>query len=133
MILYAVRGRRLLCDEQFGFRPKHSTALQLACLVVRASRNFDEKRLTGAVFLDVAKAFNIVWVDGVLYKLTILNFPLYLVKTMSSYLNSPTFEASLQTATSTGRRMQAGVAQGGITVIPQLTYLLHGARSFLKS
>jgi hypothetical protein len=32
----------------------NSTALQLTHLVESVSRNFDEKRLTGAVFLDVA-------------------------------------------------------------------------------
>jgi hypothetical protein len=113
-ILSEVSGRGLLRDEQFGFRPRHSTALQLTRLVERVSRNFDERRLTGAVFLDVAKAFDTVWVDGLLYKLTTLNFPSYLVKTISSYLNGRTFEASFQTATSTSRSMHAGVAQGGI-------------------
>jgi hypothetical protein len=95
-ILYQVTGCGLLRDEQFGFRPKHSNALQLARPVERVSRNFDEKGLKGAVFLDVAKAFHTVWVDGLLYKLTILNFLFYLVKTISSYLNSWTFEASFQ-------------------------------------
>jgi hypothetical protein len=59
-ILYEERGRRLLHDEQFGFRPKHGNALQLARLVERVSRNSDEKGLTDAVFLDVAKAFDTV-------------------------------------------------------------------------
>jgi hypothetical protein len=113
-ILHEVSGRGLLCDEQFGFRPKHSTALQLVRLVERVSRNFGEKRLTGAVFLDVAKAFDTVWVAGLLYKFTNLHFPSYLVKVTSSYLNGRTFEASFQTAISTIRRMLAGVAQGGI-------------------
>jgi hypothetical protein len=106
-ILYEVSGRGLLRDEQFGFRPRHSTALQLTRLVERVSRNFDEKRLTDAVFLDVAKAFDTVWVDSLLYKLTILNFPSYLVKTIAYYLNGRTFEASFQTATSTSRSMRA--------------------------
>jgi hypothetical protein len=79
-ILYDVTGRGLFRDEQFGFRPKQSTALQITRLVERVSRKSDEKRLTGTVFLDVAKAFDTVWVDGLLYKLTILNFPSYLVK-----------------------------------------------------
>ena len=68
-------GRGLLRDEQFRFRPKHNTPLQLARLVERVSRKFDEKRLTGGVFLDVAKASDAVWVAGLLYKLTNLNFP----------------------------------------------------------
>jgi len=47
-------------DEQFGFRPRHSMSLQLVLLVERITRNFGEKRLTGAVFLNVAKAFDTV-------------------------------------------------------------------------
>jgi hypothetical protein len=78
------------------------------------SSNLDEKRLTGTVFLDVAKAFDTAWVDGLFYKLTTLSFPSYLVKTISSYLNGRTFEASFQTATSTSRNMHAGMAQGRI-------------------
>jgi len=78
-------------NEQFGFRPEHSTSLQLARLVERITRNFDEKKLTGAVFLDVAKAFDTVSIDGLLYKLTLLNFPSYIVHTISSYLRGRTF------------------------------------------
>ena len=48
------------------------------------TRYFGEKRITGAVFLDVAKVFDFVWVDGLLYKLTVLNFPSYLVKTITA-------------------------------------------------
>ena len=87
-------------NEQFGFRPRHSMSLQLARLIERITRNFGEKRLTGAVFLDVAKAFVTVWIDGLLYKLTLLNFPSYIVHTISSYLRGRMFEASFQTATS---------------------------------
>jgi hypothetical protein len=74
-ILHEVSERGLTRDEQFGFRPRHSTSLQLARLVER-TRNFGENRLTGAVFLDVAKAFDSVWIDGLLYKLKRLNFRL---------------------------------------------------------
>ena len=48
-ILYEVGERGLLRDEQFGFRPRHGTSLQLARLVERITRNFGERRLTGAV------------------------------------------------------------------------------------
>jgi hypothetical protein len=49
-ILSEVSGHGLLRDEQFGFVPKHSTSLQLACFVERVFRNIGEKRLTGFVF-----------------------------------------------------------------------------------
>jgi hypothetical protein len=47
-------------------------------------RSQDE--LTDDVSVDVAKDFDIVWVEG-LYKLAILNFPSYVVKTLSSYFH----------------------------------------------
>jgi len=81
--------------------------LQLARLVERITRNFVEKKLTGAVFLDVAKAFDTVWIDCHLYKLTLLNFPSYIVHSFSSYLRGRTFEASFQTATIYRQGMRA--------------------------
>jgi hypothetical protein len=74
-ILSEISGRGLLRDEHFGFRPTHSIFLQLARFVERESRHFGEKRLTDAVFLDVLKAYETVWVDGLVYKLIALNFP----------------------------------------------------------
>jgi hypothetical protein len=62
----------------------------------------------------VAKAFDTMWVKGLPNKLTVLNFPTDLFKTISSYLDCRTFQTSFQTATSTSRVMPAGVAQGGI-------------------
>jgi hypothetical protein len=49
--------------------------LLLAGLVERITRNFGGKRLTGAGFLGVAKACDTVWIDGLFYKLTLLNLP----------------------------------------------------------
>jgi hypothetical protein len=54
----------------------------MARLVERINRNSDEKRLTSAVFLDTK------WVKGLLYNLTILNFPYFLEKNKFSYLHS---------------------------------------------
>jgi hypothetical protein len=106
-----VKERGLLRDEQFGFRPKHGTTLQLARLVERVNRNFDEGRLTGAFFLDLGKVFDTVRVKGLLYNLIVLNIPSDLVKTVSSYLDCRTF---FQSATSTCLVVRAGVAQGGL-------------------
>jgi hypothetical protein len=118
-VLKEVNKSGLLRDEQFGFRPRLSTTLQLARFVEKVNKNLEERRLTGAVFLDVAKAFDTVWAEGLLYKLTVLNFPSYLVKTISWYLQCRTFQVTFQSATSTCRDMRAGVAQGG-TVSPVL-------------
>ena len=92
-ILHEVSTRGIQRDELFGFRPEHSTALQLPRLAERVSRNLGEKSLTGTDFLDVAKAFDTVWVDGLLYKFTTINFTSYIVKTVFSYLKGRMFVA----------------------------------------
>jgi len=45
----------------------------------------------------VGKAFDTVWIDGLLYKLTLLYFPSYIVHKILSYLRDRTFEAFFQT------------------------------------
>jgi len=82
-ILHEVNDRGLMRDDQFGFRPRHSMSLQLARLVERITRNFCEKRLTGSVFLNVAIVIDTVWINALLYKLTLLNFHSYIVHTIS--------------------------------------------------
>jgi hypothetical protein len=103
-------------DEQFGLRLRHSRSLHVARLVERITRNIGKNGLKGAVFLIVAKAFDTVLIDGLLYKLTLLTFPSYIVLTISSYLRGWTFEASFQTATSSCRGMRPRVAQGKISL-----------------
>ena len=76
--------------------------------------SFGENRLTGAVFLDVAKAFDTVWIDGLLYNLTFPNFQSYIVHTISFYLRGWTFKASFKKATSFRRGMWASVPQDGL-------------------
>jgi hypothetical protein len=43
-------------------------------------RNIGGKRQAVTVFLDVAKAFETVLVEGLLYKLIVFNFPSHILK-----------------------------------------------------
>ena len=62
----------------------------------------------------MAKAIDTVWIDGLLYTLTLLNFPSYIVHIISTYLRGRTFEAFFQTFSSSRRAMRAGIAEGGL-------------------
>ena len=107
------RLSQTLCSRPFPITP--ITAVPPCPILTQLiTRNFGEKMLTGAVFLDVAKTFDTVWIDCLLYKLTLLNFPSYMVHSISSYLRGRTFEASFQTATSSRQGMRAGVPQCGL-------------------
>jgi len=100
-------------DGKFGFLPRHSTSLQLACLLERTIRNFSEEA-NRRRFPRRDERFDTLWIVGLLYKLRILNFPSYLVHTISSYFRDRTFASSFQTATSSRRARGAGVTQGGL-------------------
>jgi hypothetical protein len=71
-ILSEVNCLGLLCDEHFGFRPKHLTFLRFgsSCLVERVDRSFNKKMITDTVFRNLAKALDTVRVNGGLYYLT---------------------------------------------------------------
>ncbi|GBP56441.1 Probable RNA-directed DNA polymerase from transposon BS [Eumeta japonica] len=62
-------GKGPIIDEQLGFRPVHSYPQQVIHLVEYISEGFKSKQKTVAVFFDVAKAFDMVWHAGRIYKL----------------------------------------------------------------
>ena len=62
----------------------------------------------------MAKAFDAIWINGLLCKLMILNFLCYLVQTISACLRVRKFEASFQMATSSCRVIRVRVEQGGL-------------------
>ena len=65
--------------------------------------------LSGAVYLDFAKPFDTIWIDGLLYKIKLLNFPFY-----SPYILIPPqgsdFRSSFPVATSSFRGIRPRVA-----------------------
>jgi len=75
---------------QFGFRSLHATTHQLHRVVDTISTALETKKYCAGVFLDVAKAFDTVWHDGLPFKLKkIFPAPLYLM--LKSYLENRSF------------------------------------------
>lgn len=109
-----VREHHVLPDEQFGFREEHSTTHQVLRVVEQITAGFNWKKHTGAVFLDVAKAFDKVWHYGLLHKLIEADVPIGLVKLIRSYLKSRTFRAKIGEIRSSERTITAGVPQGSL-------------------
>ncbi|XP_071052908.1 uncharacterized protein [Onthophagus taurus] len=83
----SVQDLNLIQDEQFGFRPKHSTVHQVLRLVEHITDGFNRNQSTCAVFFDVAKAFDKVWHEGLLFKMLEAGVPLALVQLIASYLD----------------------------------------------
>jgi exonuclease III len=101
-------------NEQFGFKAKHSTDHQLIRLTEHITKGFGRGHVTGAVFLDVEKAFDRVWHDGLLCKLIDTLLPARYVHLIKSYLINRSFVVSVKNELSSNRPIAAGVPQGSI-------------------
>ena len=87
-------------------------------------RALEEKKFCTAVFLDVEKAFDRVWHEGLLHKISGL-LPGNYCETLKSYLYNRSFKVQYNEAVSNQYVIKAGVPQGS-TLGPSL-YLLFSA------
>jgi hypothetical protein len=113
-LLFFVDENGVLPEEQFGFRKGRSTIHQLNRVTKFIRQNKSVSKTTVMALLDIEKAFDNVWHDGLVYKLHRLNFPMYLIKIIRSYLSNRSFQVSLQGVCSEQYRINAGVPQGSI-------------------
>ena len=104
----------ILLPEQFGFRKGHSTTHQLVRVMNNIRRDRAVSKSTAMALLDVEKAFDNVWHDGLVYKLCAFNFPSYLTKIICSYLRQRSFRVSLNGCLSNTFSIPAGVPQGSL-------------------
>jgi hypothetical protein len=65
----------LLPHVEFGFRRKHSTVSQLARIADFITRGYNTHKHAAMVLLDLEKAYDTVWIQGLLYKLIIFKLP----------------------------------------------------------
>ncbi|KXJ82729.1 hypothetical protein RP20_CCG011428 [Aedes albopictus] len=77
-------------------------------------RSKAHSKTTLMALLDVEKAFDNVWHDGLIHKLARYNFPVYLVKIISDYLDGRSSQVCVGSAVSNPYPVCAGVPQGSI-------------------
>lgn len=97
---------------QFGLKARHSSNHQVARVTRHIQQNVKNKKSTGMVTLDVEKAFDCVWHDGLLHKMLKQNFPIYLIKIIQSFLLNRSFHVYINESKSTTKLIAAGVPQG---------------------
>ncbi|GFW38585.1 RNA-directed DNA polymerase from mobile element jockey [Trichonephila clavipes] len=84
-----------IIPQQCGFRPKCSTVHQLLRVTELIHSGFAKHEATGILFLDIAKAFDKIWHDGLLIKLIRLDFSAPLIKSIHSFLSHRSFRSSI--------------------------------------
>lgn len=82
-----------------------------------------DRWMTAAVSLDVEKAFDTVWHDGLKYKLSNIGLPVKLVRLLSSFLTDRTISVRCEHELSQPVNLSAGTPQG--SVLSPLLYLIY--------
>ncbi|MDD9339936.1 MAG: reverse transcriptase family protein, partial [Providencia heimbachae] len=117
-----IDAHELLPDTQFGFRKDHSSIHPPALLIEKTRSGLPDK-MAGLVLLDVEKAFDTMWIPGLLYKLINYNFPRHIILLMNSYLANRSFYVSINNEHSALMPIAAGVPQGSI--LGPILYILY--------
>ena len=101
---------------QSGFKKNDSCINQLLSITheIYSAFNCNPSLEVRAVFLDLSKAFDKVWHDGLIYKLASLSISGNLLKLVQNYLENRFQRVLLNDQTSKWKPVKVGVSQGSI-------------------
>ena len=104
--------KSVLSENQFGFRPKHSTETALLNVTDDWSAFIDEGKLVGVVALDLKKAFDTVHHSTLLFKLKRTGLSRRAFKWFQSYLQDRYQCTVVNGVASTMQKVDCGIPQG---------------------
>jgi hypothetical protein len=107
-----LEGRKLINNNQAGFRAGRCTQEHLLRMSEDAFVGFKNKQATVAVLLDVEGAFDSVWHDGLRFKLVQTGLPDKLIRVTSSFLQDRSLYVLLEGSKSKVVYLLAGTPQG---------------------
>ena len=104
----------LISPNQSGFKPGDSCTNQLISITHEIYQSFDDGFEVRGVFLDISKAFDKVWHNGLIYKLKQNGVAGDLLDTLTNFLKERKQRVVLNGQYSTWTNAEVGVSQGSI-------------------
>ncbi|GFT62345.1 RNA-directed DNA polymerase from mobile element jockey [Trichonephila clavipes] len=107
-------ARNIIIPEQYGFVTKCSTVTQLLRVTELVHTGFQNHQATVMLFVDIAKAFDKIWHDGLISKMMRLGFSDQILKIIHSYLNLTEFRVRVENCLCSPRPVKNGIPQGSL-------------------
>ena len=113
----------LLSPHQSGFRPNDSCSNQLLYITHEIISSLDKNCEVRGIFLDMSKAFDKVWHQGLIFKLKTIGISGKLLSLLENFLSNRKQRVVLKGQVSEWQYVKAGVPQGPI--LGSLLFLLY--------
>ena len=104
----------LISPNQSRFKPGDSCINQLLTITQEFYKSFDDELEVRGVFLDISKAFDKVWHEGLIFKLKQNGISGDLLQILSDFLSNRKQRVVLNGQNSSWTNVHAGVPQGSI-------------------
>ena len=103
-----------MIPNQSGYRVGDSTVKQLLSITHEISKAFDNSEELRVVFLDISRAFDKVWAEGLIFKLKRIGIEGHMINILTSFLEDRELRVAMDGVCSQWAGISAGIPQGSI-------------------
>ena len=131
-LVHFLESKGIISKNQSGFRAKRQCMDQLARLVSEVEKSRKLNRQTAAVFLDLEKAYDMLWREGTLAELQSLGVKGQMYNYIMDFLSDRTFQVRVGDTISDRYTQETGTPQGAVLSPTIFNVLINKATKALK-